>query len=115
MAAVLCFNDGPTTASIENVSRIAGTTVERGIKPAKVCACVQERLSSCPYSCYFNRVSWCFARGTLKLEGCVPSFYMKQILQTMLRDLEHVERIANEVDVVSSTGLSSERSAGPHW
>jgi hypothetical protein len=40
---------------------------------------------------------------------------MKQILQTMLRDIEHVERIANQVDVVSSTGLSSERSAGPRW
>jgi hypothetical protein len=30
-------------------------------------------------------------------------------LQTLLRDIEQVKRIVNDVDVVSSTGLSSEQ------
>jgi hypothetical protein len=40
----------------------------------------------------------------------VPSYYMKQVLQTLLRGIEDVEQINNEVDVVSVTGLSSVRS-----
>jgi hypothetical protein len=39
----------------------------------------------------------------------LPSFYLKQVLQTLLRDLDGVTRIANRVDVVSPTGLSSVR------
>jgi len=42
------------------------------------------------------------------LRGRVPSFYLKQILQTWLRRLDGVEQIDNQVDVVSATGLSSE-------
>ena len=73
---------------------------------------VRERLTNCPYAYYFSKVSWRCVGGTLTLVGEVPNFHLKQILQTILRDLEQVERIENEVDVVSSTGLSSERSAG---
>ena len=38
----------------------------------------------------------------------VPTFYLKQILQTWLRKLDSVKQIDNQVDVVSATGLSSE-------
>jgi hypothetical protein len=71
---------------------------------------VRQRLSSCPYVYCFSRVSWRYAHGTLTLEGSVASFYLKQILQSMLRSVENVDRISNDVDVVSSTGLSSERA-----
>jgi hypothetical protein len=70
---------------------------------------VRERLTDCPYAYYFNKVSWRCTGGTLTLAGEVTTFHLKQILQTILRDLEQVERIENDVDVVSSTGLSSER------
>jgi hypothetical protein len=70
---------------------------------------VQQRLSACPYSYCFNRIRWRYAQGTLTLEGSVATFHLKQLLQTLLRGVENVERIANDVDVVSSTGLSSER------
>ncbi len=115
MAAVLCPDGGPSMAPIKKVSRMAGTTVEHCFESAKVCACVQERLSRCSYSFCFNSVSWYYVRGTLTLEGCVPSFYLKQILQTMLCDIEYVERLLNEVDVVNPHGLSSERSTGQRW
>jgi hypothetical protein len=75
--------------------------------PSVVVLRVQERLSNCPYSHYLNQVQFHYANATLTLSGCVPTYYLKQVLQTLLRDLEHIDRIVNNVDVVSSTGLSS--------
>jgi hypothetical protein len=47
--------------------------------------------------------------GVLCLRGCVPSFYLKQVLQTLLADLDGVETIDNQVDVTCPSGLSSVR------
>lgn len=66
-----------------------------------------QRLNACPHRYYFNRVNWTYAGGILRLEGQVPTFHLKQVLQTLLRDIENVERIENEVQVLSSCGLSS--------
>ncbi len=43
----------------------------------------------------------------LVLRGSVPSFYLKQVLQHALKDLEGIRWIDNQVTVVSSEGLSS--------
>jgi len=43
----------------------------------------------------------------LLVYGQVPSFYLKQILQTVLREIAEITRIDNRVDVVCSDGLSS--------
>jgi hypothetical protein len=45
----------------------------------------------------------------LTIRGCVPSFYLKQILQGLLKNLEGVERIDNQVEVINPHGLSSEK------
>jgi hypothetical protein len=45
--------------------------------------------------------------GALMVRGAVPSFYLKQVLQTVLMGLEGVALINNQVNVVSSEGLSS--------
>lgn len=37
--------------------------------------------------------------GRLLLEGRLPSYYLKQMLQTLLRDVEGVEQIDNQVTV----------------
>jgi hypothetical protein len=47
----------------------------------------------------------------LTIRGCVPSFYLKQVLQGLLKNLEGVERIDNQVDVVNPHGLSSVKAA----
>lgn len=47
--------------------------------------------------------------GVLTVRGRVPSFYLKQLLQHALRDLEGVRSIDNQVDVVACDGLSSVR------
>jgi hypothetical protein len=68
---------------------------------------VQRRLNECPYAFIFSKVTCHFDEGRLTLCGSVPSFYLKQVLQERLRHIEHVTQIRNEVEVVSSTGLSS--------
>jgi hypothetical protein len=45
----------------------------------------------------------------LTVRGVVPSFYLKQLLQTVLRDVDGVRMIDDRVDVVACDGLSSVR------
>jgi hypothetical protein len=71
---------------------------------------VRRRINDCPYKFIFGKVTWRYVDGQLTLFGCVPSFHLKQLLQELLRGVEQVTQITNSVDVVSSTGLSSERS-----
>jgi len=59
------------------------------------------------YAFYFREVTCRFQDGMLTLEGRVGSFYLKQILQTKLRDIPGVTRIDNRVDVVNPRGVSS--------
>ena len=68
---------------------------------------IHQRIAECPYAFYLNRVAWRYEDGLLTLEGCVPTFYLKKMIQSILRDVEHVEQLDNRVNVVSSTGLSS--------
>ncbi len=63
----------------------------------------------CPYAACFCDVDYELKGGLLRLEGSVGSFYLKSVLQTFLADIEGVEQIDNQVDVVSSRGLSSVR------
>jgi hypothetical protein len=48
--------------------------------------------------------------GALVVEGIVPSFYLKQLLQHVLRHVRGVKRIENRVAVVNARGLSSHDS-----
>jgi hypothetical protein len=81
---------------------------QQNAKATVVSASVRRRFADCPYSYCFNQVAWTYACGTLTLEGTVASFYLKQLLQSFLRDIEYVDHVANFVLVVSVTGLSSE-------
>ena len=46
-------------------------------------------------------------QGHLVIRGRVPSFYLKQLVQTLLGDVNGVITVENAVDVVASDGLSS--------
>ena len=74
----------------------------------------QHLLANCPYAFCFKDIRFDFADGVLTLRGRLPTFYLKQILQSFLRDLAGVEQIDNQVDVVSATGLSSEPHGEAH-
>jgi hypothetical protein len=52
-----------------------------------------------------------FQEHVLIVRGRVPTFYLKQLLQTVLKDVDGVSWIDNQVDVVSSYGMSSVRQS----
>ncbi len=58
-------------------------------------------LTDCPYAFYFRDITCHYCDGVLILRGRVPTFYLKQILQTVLKDLDGVQQINNQVDVLS--------------
>ena len=68
----------------------------------------QQLLENCPYAFYLHCLSLQFENGVLTVRGRVPTFYLKQIIQSRLQNLDGVNQIDNLVDVVSATGLSSE-------
>lgn len=45
---------------------------------------------------------------TLCVSGRLPTFYLKQLLQETIRHIPGVQRIHNEIAVVSAAGMSSE-------
>jgi hypothetical protein len=53
------------------------------------------------------KLSYGLKHNVLLVRGAVPSFYLKQVVQNALRDLDGVSRVDNQVSVVSSEGLSS--------
>jgi hypothetical protein len=87
--------------------------IEPGTTDRHVHEVVGRRIDECAYGTIFKSVSWRFAEGRLILCGCVPSFYLKQVLQELMRDIDHVEQIVNHVDVINSSGLSSEPPSKP--
>lgn len=71
---------------------------------------VRETLSqNSHFARHWREISCHLEDGVLTLRGCVPSFYLKQVLQATLMELAGIERLDNQVDVVSSAGLSSVR------
>jgi hypothetical protein len=64
---------------------------------------------NCPYAFYYRDVSIHFSKGVLTVTGRLPSFYLKHVLHSYLMRLDGVERLNDQVDIVSSWGLSSVR------
>jgi osmotically-inducible protein OsmY len=86
----------------------AGTIDDRSVLASQIADQARQRLGGTSYQ-FLRFVECCFQNGVLTLRGRVPSFYLKQMAQTVLANLEGVERIDNRVDVVSARGLSSVR------
>jgi len=58
----------------------------------------------------FRQCHVALQRRALDAPRLRTQFYLKQVLQELLRGIERVKLITNSVDVVSATGLSSDRS-----
>jgi osmotically-inducible protein OsmY len=64
-----------------------------------------ERLENHPY--FKGRSQWIqmeFDDGLLRLKGRLPSFFLKQVVQEILRELPGVDRLKNEIVVASPSG-----------
>ncbi len=64
------------------------------------------------FRCHLDSLEIDCREGKLFVGGKLPSFYLKQVLQTILRDVPGVRQIDNRVNVASTSGLSSTR--GPY-
>ena len=60
-----------------------------------------------PCSYYFKDVHLDYRRGVLTARGSVPTHALKWTLESLLSHVDGVEQFDNQVNVVSSTGLSS--------
>jgi osmotically-inducible protein OsmY len=73
--------------------------------PASIgCRGVQELAEQClrgnPYLALKNISCGC-RDGVLVLRGCLPTYYLKQVAQVAVADLEGVESIDNQIQVVT--------------
>jgi hypothetical protein len=50
-----------------------------------------------------------YSEGVLTLRGYLPSYYLKQIAQTIVANLEGVDRLVNAIEVVSTANRRTER------
>jgi len=57
---------------------------------------------------FLRFVNCSYRNGILRLDGQLPSFYLKQTAQSLLQGIPGVKRIENKILVVSCTGISSE-------
>ncbi len=83
------------------------TGAARGSGPEVERLACRRLTEDCPYCFYFRDITCQYDRGTLTVRGRVPTFYLKQIITSQLRDLAEASRLRNEVDVVNAAGLSS--------
>jgi len=97
-----------TTITVERPAASANLA-DGSQRPAVELLARRQLAEKCAYAFCFNQVTFSYSQGILTLNGRLPSYYLKQVLQTLLRGIEGVTRIDNRVDVVSPTGLSSVR------
>ncbi len=78
------------------------------VQQCRVTEIVEKRLRESMYVA-LRTVSCNFKDGLLTLSGIVPTFYLKQVIISLVDDLESegIKEINDEIDVVNPCGLSS--------
>ncbi len=90
--------------------RAMSNEVQTVVQRCVVTEIVERRLRESMYIS-LRTVSCQFKDGLLTLRGIVPTFYLKQVILSLVEDLEceGIKRINDEIDVVNPRGLSSVR------
>ncbi len=70
----------------------------------------QSRLRESGYR-EFQSVSCEYSGGVLTLRGRVPSFYLKQLAQTLIRGVRFVAEIHNRLEVAAAPGAEARSAA----
>ena len=75
---------------------------------ADAAAAVRRKLESIgQFHGRLNHLKFELRGGALIVTGKLPSFYLKQLLQSRLQELDEIDLIVNRVAVVNGTGLST--------
>lgn len=77
--------------------------------PASVAALFRKELEQHPH--FRGRSGWViplFREGTLRLNGQLPSFYLKQVVQAVAHRVPGVSRVINHIEVRDSLGRDSQ-------
>lgn len=99
------------TTTVPSAQSNAQVPLSASDERAAVERTIHRRVEDCDYAFYLRQVTWQFDEGTLRLDGRVPTFDLQETLPALFQNISGVERIINEVQVISSTGLSSVRSS----
>jgi hypothetical protein len=91
----------------DTVAPLARGTEDIDARRAKERFIRRQIQENCPYVPAFRRIHYEYRGGMLTVHGQVPSYYLKQLLHTYLRNLLHDEQIRDEVEVVSPAGERS--------
>ena len=76
-----------------------GKTREMGMKTGLTCeAVIQSRFQRSPYL-PLRKISCFFHDGVLSLRGRVPTYYLKQLAQTIGGSFQEVRQVCNELHV----------------
>jgi hypothetical protein len=70
--------------------------------PPTLADLAEQCLRSTPYPA-LKRCSCSLLDGVLVLRGCLPTYYLKQVAQEVVASLQGVERIDNQIQVVTPT------------
>jgi osmotically-inducible protein OsmY len=76
-------------------------TTKIHITPFTITEMAESKLRSKPYLALKN-VFCDYLNGVLVLRGCLPSYYLKQVAQEVVARLDGVERIDNQIQVMTS-------------
>jgi hypothetical protein len=76
-----------------------------GTSQASIRDLAERCLHSNPYLALKN-ISCDLLDGVLFLRGCLPTYYLKQLAQEAVADLNGVDRIDNQIQVVTPIGRS---------
>jgi len=67
---------------------------------ADVAELAKSLLNENPYP-PLRAISCAFGHGVLTLEGCLPSFFLKQVAQEAVAQIAEVERVENHIEVMA--------------
>ncbi|HWG45213.1 MAG TPA: BON domain-containing protein [Gemmataceae bacterium] len=73
----------------------------KNMRPEKIAELAEANLHHEPYLVLRN-VKCEYREGVLTLDGCLPSYHLKQVAQTAVASVPGVEHIDNQIKVVST-------------
>ena len=88
--------------------RLDGTSLSPSAPASQVVVEVRNKLQSSSHR-FQDHVFCEFDGGVLRMTGRLPSFYLKQLAQSLAERVAGIEHIDNRIDVMNPVGRSSVR------